>query len=678
MKSVLLLLLIFSMILPLSAYATESKISINSVTSEHTVNPFQIKHENGTILFAIYRDGVLSAGTIPKERIQSSGTWSVSDIPTLPQSLITDLISTLSGKQAVVTGISDAEIGWLDGVTSAIQTQLNGKQASGNYLTSPISESDVANLVSDLSAKESVSSHNADNSTITTALNSKESITSHDSDISTLDSAIALKESISSHNADNSTITTALNSKESITSHDSDVSILNSAIALKESISSHNVDNSTITTALNSKQDIVSGVDNTEIGYLNGLSSSIQNQLDSKQATISGLTSSGAELNILDGATLSTIELNYVDGVISDIQSQINGKQSSLGFTPENIANKNASNGYAGLNNNGLISSYNLGSGSNSSSTYLRGDRTWTEISGSGISEINTIEGGNARITNQNSTSEVILKHFLDSVTIAWTNGTSSISGGIVSGSIDDAELGIGIDTTQLASGGVTSTEFDFLADVTSLIQAQLNAKYSASNRQSSIVNSEISTVDTSKITTGTMSTARLGSGTADSTTFLRGDNTWAVPSGGGGSSGITTLANDVTCAVTATYCTVWTIPLTASSGNRLVINMIGDSNTAGSAIQMRVQFDNSGNTGYCLYRTYTTATAEVLDTLLATATTDTGETVWLAGANIPMPLNINCGFETDSSPGNALVQIQMEVASTGTIQKGSNYIKTP
>jgi hypothetical protein len=109
-----------------------------------------------------------------------------------------------------------------------------------------------------------------------------------------------------------------------------------------------------------------------------------------------------------------------------------------------------------------------------------------------------------------------------------------------------------------------------------------------------------------------------------------------------------------------------------------LSVNMIGDTSTAGSAIQMRVQFDNSGNTGYCLYRTYTTATAEVLDNLLATATTDTGETAWLAGVGIPMPLNINCGFETDATPGNALVQIQMEVASTGTIQKGSNYIKTP
>jgi hypothetical protein len=39
------------------------------------------------------------------------------------------------------------------------------------------------------------------------------------------------------------------------------------------------------------------------------------------------VTSSQAELNILDGATLTTTELNYVDGVTSAIQTQLDAKQ---------------------------------------------------------------------------------------------------------------------------------------------------------------------------------------------------------------------------------------------------------------------------------------------------------------------------------------------------------------
>jgi hypothetical protein len=79
----------------------------------------------------------------------------------------------------------------------------------------------------------------------------------------------------------------------------------------------------------------------TELGYVDGVTSAIQTQLDAKQAldaeltelaTMGSTTASAladlteAEVQILDGASVSTAELNYVSGVTSSIQTQLNAK----------------------------------------------------------------------------------------------------------------------------------------------------------------------------------------------------------------------------------------------------------------------------------------------------------------------------------------------------------------
>jgi hypothetical protein len=78
-------------------------------------------------------------------------------------------------------------------------------------------------------------------------------------------------------------------------------------------------------------------VDSTEIGYLDGVTSAIQTQINSKQATITGgattilssnLTASRALVSDGSGkvavSAVTATELGYVSGVTSAIQTQLN------------------------------------------------------------------------------------------------------------------------------------------------------------------------------------------------------------------------------------------------------------------------------------------------------------------------------------------------------------------
>tara|TARA_Y100001973_G_scaffold79717_1_gene117189 strand:- start:208 stop:3930 length:3723 start_codon:yes stop_codon:yes gene_type:complete len=167
------------------------------------------------------------------------------------------------------------------------------------------------------------------------------------SEVEILDGITATSAEINYVDGVTSNIQTQLNAKQGsatdLTTLSSCQTNAASALAALTQAEIQILDGATVSSAeLNVLDGIPNTLSATELGYVDGVTSSIQNQLNAKQpldaeltelATMSSGTASsladltGTEAAILDGATLTVTELNYVDGVTSAIQTQIDAKQ---------------------------------------------------------------------------------------------------------------------------------------------------------------------------------------------------------------------------------------------------------------------------------------------------------------------------------------------------------------
>jgi Major tropism determinant N-terminal domain len=382
------------------------------------------------------------------------------------------LASDLSNKQDKVSGVSDTEIGYLDGVTSNVQAQLDSKlssvTAASTYQTivSGVSNTEIgyldgvtSNVQAQLDAKAALSGAAFTGNVSTTGnLTVDGNFTVNGSNVLVSATQIQIEDSLIQLGHQNPANTVDLGFvagyNDGSAKHSGLVKDATDAKwklfkgvttepATTVDFTQATLDDLSVG-ALEASSLTVGSVSNTEIGYLDGVTSNVQAQLDSK---LSSATAASTYQPLVSG--VSNTEIGYLDGVTSNVQAQLDTK----------LASATAASTYAPIASPTFTGTVTLPTGTVTSGMILDGTIVNGDISASAAIDKTKISGTAITAADTGTVTNTMLAGSIannklanSSITI---NGTAVSLGGSTTISSYSAPT---IGSTSIASGATVTT----------------------------------------------------------------------------------------------------------------------------------------------------------------------------------------------------------------------------
>jgi len=141
--------------------------------------------------------------------------------------------------------------------------------------------------------------------------------------------------------------------------------------------------------------------------------------------------------------------------------------------------------------------------------------------------------------------------------------------------------------------------------------------------------------------------------------------------------SGTTILSGgNLTTSSNSLWTNIWSIPLTANSGNFISAYIMADTAATNRAVQINTNVTNSNTWGNCYWETPISATQVNLDQIAVNNNTGTGETLWY-NANATA-ITGQCAIFTTGA-GNVNINFRSGTSATPVyVLPGSYFVKMP